>query len=513
MLHKARLFARSILLIGVTTMRDIQWRAWSDAAFDESKATGKPVLLSISAAWCHWCHVMDETTYSDPTVISLINERFIPVRVDADRDPDINARYNMGGWPSTVFLTHERDIIAGATYVPPDDMVKILQKVSNAYASRAESILAQARGFRAEQEQKTSAFQTGKFGVEDVEDILATIRSSYDKDYGGFGKDYKFPFPDVLAFLLFNFERTREERDLEIVVHTLECMLRGEIFDKVDGGMFRYATKPDWTEPHYEKILGDNADMAFVLLEAYRLTGRDEFFRTALGIFRYAEKTLRDEKTGLFFGSQDAVESYYKADEAGRKQMQQPDVDTAAYTNSNAAMVKAYLELWRTTKDPQARDRALDIVSFLNNLDRGPDDTVCHYYEDNKPHGFGILADHASLMLANIECYEATGRDEYIEAAKDLARSLECFAAEFGGLYDISAARAHERGLTRSTLPLDDNAIAAIALTKLCRLTGDQSYANRAEAILNSQACRYQDYGIAAALYGMAVALFVSPAL
>lgn len=491
-------------------MRDIQWRAWSDAAFDESKATGKPVLLSISAAWCHWCHVMDETTYSDPVVTSLINEHFIPVRVDTDRNPDINARYNMGGWPSTVFLTHEREIIAGATYVPPDEMVKILQRVSTAYTSRTESILAQAREFRTEREQRESALQPGKVGIKDVENILASIRSSYDKDYGGFGTDYKFPFPDVLALLLISFERTRKERDLEMVVHTLECMLQGEIFDKVEGGMFRYATKPDWTEPHYEKILGDNADMAFVLLETYRLTGREEFLQTALGIFQYAEKTLRDEKTGLFFGSQDAVESYYKADEAGRKRMQPPDVDTAAYTSSNAAMVKAYLKLWGTAKEPHARDRALDIVSFLNNLDRGPDDTVCRYYEDNRPHGFGILADHASLMLANVECYEATGRDEYIDVAKDLALSLECFAAESRGLYDISAARAHERGLSRSNLPLDDNAIAAIALTKLGRLTDDRSYADRAEAILDSLANQYQDYGIAAALYGIAVTLVVS---
>ena len=127
-------------------MHDIKWREWGDEAFEESRLTGKPVLLSISAVWCHWCHVMDHTTYSDSGVVRVINDRFVPVRVDNDRSPDINARYNMGGWPSTVFLTEDRDIITGATYIPPQQMLPALVEIAESYSADRDEMLSKGRG-------------------------------------------------------------------------------------------------------------------------------------------------------------------------------------------------------------------------------------------------------------------------------------------------------------------------------------------------------------------------------
>src|ERR1700674_1966819 len=98
---------------------EINWHTWSATAFEEAKITARPILLSISAVWCHWCHVMDETTYSHAGIIDLINREYVPIRVDNDVRPDINQRYNMGGWPSTAFLTSSGDILTGATYLPP----------------------------------------------------------------------------------------------------------------------------------------------------------------------------------------------------------------------------------------------------------------------------------------------------------------------------------------------------------------------------------------------------------
>ena len=110
---------------------EIKWQTWSESAFTSAATEDKPVLLSISAVWCHWCHEMDETSYSDQEVIDLINERFVAIRVDSDRNPDINSRYNQGGWPSTVFLSPDATMLAGATYVPPAGMRSILARVSN----------------------------------------------------------------------------------------------------------------------------------------------------------------------------------------------------------------------------------------------------------------------------------------------------------------------------------------------------------------------------------------------
>ena len=109
---------------------EINWRPWSKEAFDEARTVGRPILLSISAVWCHWCHVMDETTYSHPSVIDIINRDYVPVRVDNDVRPDINQRYNMGGWPTTAFLTASGDILTGGTYLPPDQMASSLMRAT-----------------------------------------------------------------------------------------------------------------------------------------------------------------------------------------------------------------------------------------------------------------------------------------------------------------------------------------------------------------------------------------------
>ncbi|MBO0687434.1 MAG: DUF255 domain-containing protein, partial [Candidatus Dormibacteraeota bacterium] len=121
---------------------EIQWRPWSPEAFEQAKAEDRPILLSISAVWCHWCHVMDETSYSDGGVIDLINREYLPVRVDNDVRPDINLRYNMGGWPTTAFLTPEGDILTGATYLPPEQMADALSKVASYYRLNKPEVVA-----------------------------------------------------------------------------------------------------------------------------------------------------------------------------------------------------------------------------------------------------------------------------------------------------------------------------------------------------------------------------------
>ena len=113
---------------------EIAWQAWSHEAFDEARRAGKPVLLAISAVWCHWCHVMDETTYSDPRVMAAIAEGYVAVRVDNDRRPDVNRRYNMGGWPTVAFLTPDGEVLTGATYLPPDQLLDVLERVREYYA-------------------------------------------------------------------------------------------------------------------------------------------------------------------------------------------------------------------------------------------------------------------------------------------------------------------------------------------------------------------------------------------
>ena len=123
---------------------EIKWRPWGEPAFAEARRLGRPVLLSLSAVWCHWCHVMDETSYSDPRVIAAVNEHFVPVRVDNDRHPDVNRRYNMGGWPTTAFLAASGDVLTGGTYLPPDQMLESLARVKAFFDANQAKIIALA---------------------------------------------------------------------------------------------------------------------------------------------------------------------------------------------------------------------------------------------------------------------------------------------------------------------------------------------------------------------------------
>src|SRR5213080_3789112 len=129
---------------------EINWQPWSPEAFERATGEDKPILLSISAVWCHWCHVMDETSYSDSRVIAAINERFVPVRVDNDRRPDVNARYNQGGWPTTAFLAPAGELLAGATYMPPEQMLGALDQIANFYKENRAHIEERAVDLREE---------------------------------------------------------------------------------------------------------------------------------------------------------------------------------------------------------------------------------------------------------------------------------------------------------------------------------------------------------------------------
>ena len=180
---------------------EVNWHTWSKDAFDEARTTGKPILLSISAVWCHWCHVMDETTYSNQGVIELIKREYVPVRVDNDVRPDINQRYNMGGWPTTAFLTPSGDILTGGTYIAPQEMAGALSQVATFYRTHQAEIATRVLEGR-KRSASTAARSAGEADFAQVDAILDAVRNAYDPEFGGFGPAPKFPQTDALALLL-----------------------------------------------------------------------------------------------------------------------------------------------------------------------------------------------------------------------------------------------------------------------------------------------------------------------
>ena len=473
---------------------EIKWRPWSEKAFEEARQLNRPILLSISAVWCHWCHVMDETTYSHAGVIDLINREYLPIRVDNDVRPDINQRYNMGGWPTTAFLTTSGDILTGATYMPPDQMADALTRVASYYRVNQPEIANRALEAR-KRAGSSVARSAGELDDGIVDSVLDAVTNAYDPEYGGFGNAPKFPQTEALLLLLEQAQVRSDPVLRQMAVHSLERMADGGTYDHVGGGFFRYSTTQDWSVPHFEKMLEDHAG----LISAVALAGLDDVLDSTT---RYLDTVLRDQKTGLYAGSQDADEHYYslEADERGPENA--PYVDHRVYTSWNAALGVAYLEAAVLRERPGLREHAAKLLDRL--------------FRDRYKAGRGLthtegvagqLGDQAWGFLAAVRAHQAGLGDRWLPIALDIAQQLENLYAdhELGGYFDHAGERLGRLG--DPIKPLGENSIAAMALSELDVISGqpDMPYAARARRVLESVAGLPPQYGLMAAAFARAL--------
>jgi len=491
---------------------EIRWRPWGPDAFQQAAREGKPILLAISAVWCHWCHVMDETSYSDEQVISLINERYVPVRVDNDQRPDVNARYNMGGWPSTAFLTPDGEVLAGFTYVPPDQMRQALEQVSTHFRDSRGAIEAKVREIQAGRQRAASSAGGGELSLSIVEAVLAAAGDAYDPVYGGFGSAPKFPHSDVLDLLLHVGQR-RQDRDLvHMARKTLERMSGGGVFDHEWGGFFRYATNRDWSVPHFEKMLEDNSNLLRNLLRLYRVSGEETHADTARRVVEYVDRWLSDPKTGAFYGSQDADEEFYALSAAEREKVQAPYVDRTAYTSWNAMAASAYLEASWTLHRPDLADRARRALDFLWRECRAPEGGMYRFH-DGIPHQPGLLGDQVFTARAFLDAFEVSAEPAYLERAEGLAALLvDRFAdGDGGGFYDVWEGHETLGRLGMRQKPLAENAIAAEVFLRLGQLTRRPDYEEAARRTLEGFSGDEEVMGHFAAAYARVVDLLLDP--
>jgi uncharacterized protein YyaL (SSP411 family) len=473
---------------------EINWQSWSPDAFEGARQTRRPILLSISAVWCHWCHVMDETTYSHPSVIEMINRDYVPIRVDNDVRPDINQRYNMGGWPTTAFLTASGDILTGGTYMPPDQMASALMRIADYYRANQAEIASRVLDAR-KRAASGVARSAGELEGRLVDEVLDSVKSAYDPEFGGFGNAPKFPQTDAVLLLLEQ-SKLRSDPDLRgMAVHTLERMTGGGTYDHVEGGFFRYSTTQDWSVPHFEKMLEDHAG----LVQSLALAGLSD----ALGkTTAYLDRVLRDPKSGLYGGSQDADEHYYSMDADERAGAEPPYVDRRVYTAWNAALAIAYLDAGLPA------DKLLGSL-FQHAYRKG--EGMIHAEGEGRSQGSlsaGQLGDQAWSLWAALRAFQHGLGDRWMAVALDLATHIE----ERYGDPDLGGYLDHAGGddlgrLSERIKPLAENSVAAMALVELDVLTGDPSapYRDRARRALESVAALPRQYGLMAAVFARAL--------
>lgn len=490
---------------------EIAWNEWGDAAFERARREGKPVLLGISAVWCHWCHVMDETSYSDEGVIQLINDHYVAVRVDNDQRPDVNARYNMGGWPTTAFLTPEGEVMAGLTYVPPDQMREVLARVNAYFHENRADIEAKVAELAAGRVAAQSANHDGELSDQIVRDTLDAASDAYDPVFGGFGTEPKFPHTDVIDLLLRAHVRDGDRDTLAMARKTLENMCGGGTYDQVWGGFFRYSTKRDWSVPHFEKMLEDNAQLLRALLGLYRISNDAGHSRHVDATIAYLDTWLSDAETGAFFGSQDADEEFYLllADERARRPA--PYVDKTVYTSWNAMAIGAYLDASWTLDRPDLQRRALRALDFIwERLQEGG--VTYRYLAADGPRVAGLLEDQAWTAAACLDAYDVAGRPQDLERAETLARMMiDRLGAPDGGFFDRPVDGETAGLMSFRQKPAKENAVAASVLVRLSRRLRDPELEDVARRALQGYAGIVASQGHFAAAYAIAVDRLLNP--
>lgn len=484
-------------------MTEISWRAWGEEAFAEAAEQEKPILLSIAAVWCHWCGVMDEQTYANEAIAQYIEEHFIPVRVDSDKRPDINARYAQGGWPTTCLLTPEGDLVWGGTFVPPDAMAQLLPQVLNAFHNDKQGLANHVATQREQIQQQTVGPPLDPslpVSPEIIRNALGGVKMNFDFANGGFGREQKFPHVDAIELCLEQYARSAAagtpDADLKTMLDkTLLGMAEGGMHDQEVGGFFRYTQTPDWRQPHYEKLLEDNALITRAYARAYQALGDERWKATAQKTLRYLDETLYDASQGTWGGSQAADEEYYAQPVAERSEWNPPTVDPTVLCGPNALAVRAHVAWWQATGDAGALGKAKRGMDFLIARLLKPDGGLDHFLpsEDDDPVTSariptGLLGDAADMTAACLDLYEAGQGIPYLDHAEEIASWVRGHLEDpvSGGLFDSVTRPDAVGNMKVGTKDLPDNMQMADALLRLFLATGEEEHARLAQRVLQS---------------------------
>ncbi|MBI2089252.1 MAG: thioredoxin domain-containing protein [Deltaproteobacteria bacterium] len=298
----------------------VDWYPWGEEAINKARQENKPILLSIGYSACHWCHVMERESFENEEIAALMNELFVNIKVDREERPDLDEIYmnavqmltGRGGWPLTVFLTPDGKPFYGGTYFPPEDRYgapgfpKLLKAVAQAYRERPEDVkrnvgqILNALGQLSDLKESQRPFSR---------DIIAQsarqLAEAYDSEHGGLGRAPKFPNAGVMDLFLRQYRASKEERFLQMVVHTLTRMAEGGMYDHLGGGFHRYSVDEKWLVPHFEKMLYDNAQLTRSYAQAFCLTQKPLFRRVVEETVTYVLREMFHPEGG-FYSTQDA---------------------------------------------------------------------------------------------------------------------------------------------------------------------------------------------------------------
>jgi uncharacterized protein YyaL (SSP411 family) len=452
-------------LPGYTAGSKIDWQPWSDSVFERAARENRFVLLDLEAVWCHWCHVMDEVTYSDPKVVELIKSRYIPVRVDQDSRPDISRRYENYGWPATVVFNAEGgEIVKRRGYLPPEVMISML-----------EEIIVDPSPVDYGDDEPIAKFADNPLLSQKLRKSLeAAFYDTHDPKLGGLKQFQKFIDHDCVEYGLLRAGQGDKKAE-EMTRRTLTFALR--LIDPAWGGMYQYSTDFDWDHAHFEKIMSTQAEPMRLYALAYGQF-RDERYRQAVrDLHRYVAAFLRSPE-GAFYTSQDAdlvkgqhSEEYFALNDAARRKLGIPAIDKHRYARENGWMINALATAYTMTGERAYLDDAQRAARWIIANRSLPGGGFRH---DEKDVAGPYLEDTLAMSDAFLALYAATGEREWLARAASGAEFIEQHFRGAQPGYLTSAPRASSRLQPKSNI--DENIPLARFANLLHRYTGDARY-------------------------------------
>ncbi len=471
----------------------VTWSNWDKTAFARAASDSKLVFLYLTTPWCVPCAEVERDLFTNDTISAILNNRFVAIRVDGDRFPNVAERYSLGGYPSCVILTPDLRLLGGTVRVPADSMQLLLERVDDTWQHTP--IIAEMQAARLDSifRQSASARKAQRPSDELIRFTERVVAHYYDSTYGGFGNQPKFPLPEVNEFAFMATAPEGGPLFKNEITHTL--LAQQKLLDPVWGGFYRSAAFADWSSPSHEKLLTDNALLLSNYLDAFLYSKDSTYKEVAEKIVGYLDEFLRTDRGWGFYNSQAGVvvrnnefidpRDYFARNDGGRRELGLSAVQPEIYTAANSYAVSAYLKAGRILRRQELIDYAVTTLDSLRARGLQDDGLLLHRPINSMPDDPKILADQIAAISAHLDAYETTGDQRHLTDAQVLSKATyERFLdPSLGGLNsDIVAPDA----IGRMSVPIKPHAVncaAAINYTRMFYYTADMDYRQPAENI------------------------------
>ncbi|WP_235299023.1 thioredoxin domain-containing protein [Portibacter marinus] len=491
----------------------VDWHAWNENSIEKAKKEDKLLLISIGYSSCHWCHVMEHESFEDSTVAALMNDSFIPIKVDREERPDVDDIYmtacnlinGSGGWPlNAVALPDGRPIWAG-TYFPKDQWIKILEQFKELKQNDYQKLVSSAEKLVSGLRQVDAVVDVSddvEFNEEELKSIGQTFISTIDMVKGGRKGNQKFPLPNNYEFLLKYAYKYPDSKALEAVETTLNAMIKGGIYDQIEGGWSRYTVHNEWMVPHFEKMLYDNGQLVELYSEAFKLTKNVNYQSVVNESVQFIQENWKDD-TGGYYSSYDADSEgeegkfyvwtydqlksiipadqfeffvqYYNVEKDGnweernilyidrdrseldgnqiewvtnwkkllkdeRAKRIYPGLDDKILCSWNALLLSGYTKAFEAFGHKEYRDEAISIWEFIETYLLQPDMRLNRNYKDGQSTINAFLDDYALTIRGLIHLYQITFEEKYLTLADQMTTYvLEHFSSSQSAMFNFTS--------------------------------------------------------------------------